>query len=54
MIEEIETHSDISNLCSYVLGKVSKLKQQQQKGEDTFGNQYTTINDMWNKELGAS
>ena len=28
------------------------MKQQQQKGEDTFGNQYSTINDMWSKELG--
>lgn len=34
-----------------MLGKVSKLKAKEQKGEDTFGNQYQNIDDMWKKEL---
>ena len=42
---------DIPKLCSYLLGKVSKLKGQAQKGEDTFGNQYGSIGEMWRKEL---
>jgi len=33
-----ECDPQISNLCAYELGKVSKIKGTQQKGEDTFGN----------------
>jgi hypothetical protein len=33
-------------LSEYILGKVSKQKKAV-KGEDTFGNQYKDINDMW-------
>lgn len=40
-----------SQLCTYILGKVSKLKSQGQKGEDTFGNQYKSIDEMWKREL---
>ena len=41
------------DLCSYVLGKVSKLNKQAQKGDDTFGNQYGSISEMWNRELAT-
>ena len=40
-----------ASLASFNLGKVTKLKSQQQKGEDTFGNQYSDINSMWKQEL---
>jgi hypothetical protein len=33
------------------LGKVSKLKAKEQRGEDTFGNQYQSIDQMWKSEL---
>ncbi len=35
-------------LAAFVLGKVGKV---QQKGEDTYGNTYSNINQMWKQEL---
>lgn len=38
-------------MALYELGKVSKIKAKEQTGEDTFGNQYKSIDQMWKSEL---
>jgi hypothetical protein len=44
-------NSITSNLALFNLGKVSKLKGKEQRGEDTFGNSYQSIDEMWKQEL---
>jgi hypothetical protein len=38
-------------LSHYVLGKVSKMKAAAAKGEDSQGNSYQSINEMWQREV---
>ena len=37
-----------------LLGKVSKLKAAAQRGEDSQGNAYQSINEMWQREVKAA